>query len=57
MKIDKLNTARVLTSEEMQAFKGGASECNQGCTKGCKNSCISGCISGDKAPQVAITIE
>lgn len=60
MKIDKLNSARVLSEKEMAEFRGGAQPCKNGCRDGCINSCLPGCRSVNKdgvilLPEVVIT--
>lgn len=46
MKFPKLETARILTEEEMSTFKGG--RCDQGCRRSCMTSCSPGCSPGNK---------
>lgn len=49
MKFPKLDTARVLTEEEMSIFKGGACRrCDQGCKSSCSSSCSASCSQSDK---------
>lgn len=48
MKIEKLNSARVLSEKEMAEFRGGAQPCKDGCKESCKVACSPGCRSGNK---------
>ncbi len=47
MSLPKLKTARVLTDEEMQIFRGGSGSCMLGCQKGCITGCKSSCKPGN----------
>ena len=46
MNFPKLNSMRILTEEEMEAFKGG--KCDDGCKRSCYSSCSPGCSPGNK---------